>query len=64
MGSRSANRARQCFEAALIAPENLGEARHPLANPSDIFFWLGIAFDGLAKTRLPVIGGSVPPIKR
>ena len=31
------------FNAALGVPENLGEARHPLANPSDIYFWLGEA---------------------
>ena len=42
-----ANRARQLFEAALIAPTNLGEAKHLLANQSDICFWLGTAFDAL-----------------
>ena len=31
------------FEAALTAPENLGEARHLLANQSDVHFWLGVA---------------------
>jgi tetratricopeptide (TPR) repeat protein len=31
------------FAAALAAPENLGEARHPLVNQSDIFYWQGIA---------------------
>lgn len=31
------------FEAAAGAPENLGEARHLLANRSDILFWLGEA---------------------
>jgi tetratricopeptide (TPR) repeat protein len=31
------------FEAALACPENLGEARHPMANSSDIFYWLGEA---------------------
>lgn len=29
------------FEAALEPPVNLGEARHLLANPSDIHYWLG-----------------------
>ena len=31
------------FELALSAPENLGEARHLLANRSDLLFWLGEA---------------------
>lgn len=31
------------FRLALGAPENLGEARHLLANASDIWFWLGEA---------------------
>jgi len=31
------------FSAALAAPENLGEARHLLANASDVHFWLGEA---------------------
>ena len=37
--------ARKLFEAALDAPENLGEAKHPLANQSDIHYWLGVALD-------------------
>ncbi|MBK8476003.1 MAG: DUF5107 domain-containing protein [Opitutaceae bacterium] len=35
--------ARSQFEAALTPPENLGEVRHPLANQSDIHYWLGVA---------------------
>jgi tetratricopeptide (TPR) repeat protein len=31
------------FRSALTAPENLGEARHLLANPSDVHYWLGTA---------------------
>jgi len=31
------------FTAALAGPENLGEAKHPLVNQSDIYYWLGIA---------------------
>ncbi len=31
------------FEAALMAPRNLGEAKHLLANQSDIHYWLGCA---------------------
>ena len=36
------------FENALTAPQNLGEAKHLLANQSDIHFWLGCA---LAASR-------------
>lgn len=39
--------ARAHFLAALEAPPNLGEARHLLANPSDIHYWLGCAADAL-----------------
>jgi tetratricopeptide (TPR) repeat protein len=31
------------FTAALLAPENLGEANHFLADQSDIYYWLGRA---------------------
>jgi hypothetical protein len=31
------------FQAALTAPANLGEAKHLLANQSDIHYWLGCA---------------------
>ena len=37
--------ARRFFEAALRCPENLGEATHPLANRSDVYFFLGSAFE-------------------
>jgi tetratricopeptide (TPR) repeat protein len=33
------------FVDALRSPENLGEAKHLLANQSDIHFWLGVALD-------------------
>ncbi len=33
------------FTAALNPPQNLGEARHPLANASDIHYWLGCAHE-------------------
>ena len=36
-------RAAEHFSAALTAPPNLGEAKHLLANQSDIHFWLGCA---------------------
>ena len=32
------------FRAALDTPRNLGEAKHLLANQSDIHYWLGCAF--------------------
>lgn len=35
------------FQAALHIPENLGEARHLLANQSDIYYWMGCACDAL-----------------
>jgi len=40
-------RARVHFAAALEAPPNLGEARHLLANQSDIHYWLGLALHEL-----------------
>jgi tetratricopeptide (TPR) repeat protein len=46
--------AREHFEAALTAPANLGEARHLLANQSDIHYWLGCTLSALgdkAKAR-------------
>jgi tetratricopeptide (TPR) repeat protein len=36
--------ARSQFLAALEPTENLSEARHLLANPSDVYFWIGEAF--------------------
>lgn len=37
--------AREHFQRALVAPPNLAEAKHLLANQSDIHYWLGIALD-------------------
>ena len=37
------------FEAALTAPQNLGEAKHLLANQSDIHYWCGCAQDLLGE---------------
>lgn len=37
------------FEAALQIPENLSEARHLLANQSDVYYWLGEAYDRLNR---------------
>ncbi len=38
------SRAAGHFERALVAPENLSEAKHLLANQSDIHYWLGRAY--------------------
>ncbi len=43
LSQRDAAKARAHFEAALASPENLGEAKHLLANQSDIYYWLGTA---------------------
>jgi tetratricopeptide (TPR) repeat protein len=37
------------FRAALEPPENLGEARHLLANQSDVYFWLGEAHEAAGE---------------
>jgi tetratricopeptide (TPR) repeat protein len=37
-------RARRFFEAVLSPPQNLGEAKHLLANWSDVFFWIGVSY--------------------
>jgi len=39
------------FENALRAPPNLGEAKHLLANQSDIHYWLGITLSLLGEKR-------------
>jgi len=41
--------ARQQFELALTSPRNLSEAKHLLANQSDIHYWLGCALAGLGE---------------
>jgi tetratricopeptide (TPR) repeat protein len=43
--------AKRHFEFALTSPRNLGEAKHLLANQSDIHYWLGCAFDGLGDKK-------------
>ncbi|TAL07550.1 MAG: DUF5107 domain-containing protein, partial [Verrucomicrobia bacterium] len=40
-------KARSHFEHALTSPRNLSEAKHLLANQSDIHYWLGCACAGL-----------------
>lgn len=37
--------AARAFEAALENPSAAGEAKHPLANQSNIYYWLGIAWE-------------------
>jgi tetratricopeptide (TPR) repeat protein len=39
------------FKSALTSPRNLGEAKHLLANQSDIHFWLGCALDWLGDKK-------------
>jgi tetratricopeptide (TPR) repeat protein len=41
--------ARSHFEHALTSPRNLSEAKHLLANQSDIHYWLGCALAGLGS---------------
>ncbi|HXB60337.1 MAG TPA: DUF5107 domain-containing protein [Candidatus Acidoferrales bacterium] len=43
--------AREHFERALASPRNLGEAKHLLANQSDIHYCLGCALDGLGEKK-------------
>jgi len=43
LAAGDSGKARAHFEKALVAPENLGEAKHLLANQSDIHYWLGCA---------------------
>ncbi len=40
------------FQHALSAPENLGEARHLLANCSDIHYWIGMAAEASGDEAL------------
>lgn len=44
-----AGRAEDAFRGALHPPETLGEARHPLANDSDVRYWLGCALAALGR---------------
>jgi tetratricopeptide (TPR) repeat protein len=43
LSNKNATEARAFFEAALTPPLNLSEAKHLLANQSDVYFWLGLA---------------------
>lgn len=48
-GDRASARIR--LEAAMSPPESLGEARHPLANQSDLEYWMGVACEPGAEAR-------------
>jgi tetratricopeptide (TPR) repeat protein len=39
------------FQSALKVPENLGEAKHLLANQSDIYYWMGVAYEKLGEQK-------------
>ncbi|MGA2222004.1 MAG: DUF5107 domain-containing protein [Verrucomicrobiia bacterium] len=43
-------KAHEHFEIAFTSPTNLGEAKHLLANQSDVWYWLGMACDALGDT--------------
>ena len=47
LAQRDFSKARAYFEQAMAAPRNLSEAKHLLANQSDIHYWLGCACAGL-----------------
>jgi tetratricopeptide (TPR) repeat protein len=51
LSNKDAPAARIFFEAALASPENLGEAKHLLANQSDILYWAGVARAELGDTQ-------------
>ena len=44
-------RAKMFFEQALASPENLSEAKHILANQSDVHYWLGVALEGIGDLQ-------------
>jgi tetratricopeptide (TPR) repeat protein len=51
MAKRDFTVARSYFEQALTSPRNLSEAKHLLANQSDIHYWLGCAFAARADKK-------------
>ena len=51
LAERDHARAARHFAAALKAPSNLGEAKHLLANQSDMHYWLGLALEGLGEKK-------------
>jgi tetratricopeptide (TPR) repeat protein len=51
LANGEATKACEHFAAALTAPQNLGEAKHLLANQSDIHYWLGCAHAANGKAK-------------
>ncbi len=51
LAARDFAAAREHFEQALKPPQNLGEAKHLLANQSDIHYWLGCALAGSGQIK-------------
>jgi tetratricopeptide (TPR) repeat protein len=51
LAAGNAESAQYFFELALTSPDNLSEAKHLLANQSDIHYWLGIALDRLGELK-------------
>jgi len=49
LATGDATSARRSFEAVLDPPQNLGEAKHLLANQSDVWFWLGASHSQLGE---------------
>ena len=51
LASRDNATAKRLLEAALDPPESLGETWHPLANKSNVYYWLGVACEPEASAR-------------
>jgi tetratricopeptide (TPR) repeat protein len=51
LGGGKADEAVAAFEAALKPPHSLGEARHLLANQSDVHYWLGKALTAAGRSE-------------
>jgi tetratricopeptide (TPR) repeat protein len=51
LGAGDNAKAKEHFRAALTAPFNLGEAKHLLANQSDIHYWLGCALAAAGEVK-------------
>ena len=59
--SRNPSQARRFFETVLSPPENLGEAKHLLANWSDVYFWIGISCAEESGRKRPRVRGRKLP---
>lgn len=51
LANQDFTKARAHFEHALTSPRNLSEARHLLANQSNLHYWLGCALAGLGDVQ-------------